>query len=169
MRAGSAIVPPNKTNTCPDVLSAMSAVDLNADGSILTFNSALNGPEGGEWKDKFGEELDRLINSGTGVFIPISQVPAGKKIAYCSPQTKIKMKNGVPVKRVRLVIGGDQLIYTGPTAAQTAALEDIRLELNAAVSENAYLMTADIQDYYLGTPLPEDEKEFMRIPLKHIS
>ena len=77
------------------------------------------------------------------------------------------MKNGVPVKRVRLVIGGDQLIYTGPTAAQTAALEDIRIELNTAVSEGAYLMTADIQDYYLGTPLPEDETEFMRIPLKH--
>ena len=41
-------------------------------------------------------------------------------------------------------------------------LETIRIQLNAAASED----TADIKDFYLGTPL--DRKEYMRISLKHI-
>ena len=76
------------------------------------------------------------------------------------------MKDGKLVMRVRMTIGGDQLPYTGVTAAQTAALEVIRLLLNALVSEGANLMTLDIKDFYLGTLL--GEAEYMRIPLKFI-
>ena len=52
------------------------------------------------------------------------------------------------------------------TAAYTAALETIRLLLNAIVSEGASFLTADIKDFYLGTPL--EQWEYMRISLKHI-
>ena len=100
------------------------------------------------------------------MFIRRADVPAGKIVAYYNPQLKYKMKNGQLVMRVRGTIGGDQLPYSGPTAAQTAALEVMRLLLNALVSEGANLMTLDIKDFYLGTPL--DEPEFMRIPLKFI-
>jgi hypothetical protein len=147
-------------------LGALSAIDLNADGTRLTSTSALNGPDREEWLIKFGEEIVRLVTSGTGTFIRRSEVPVGKSVAYCNPQLKIKMKDGKLVKRVRSTIGGDQLPYQGPTAAQTAALEVIRLLLNCTVSERAMLMTLDIKDFYLGTPL--DEAEFMRIPLKFI-
>ncbi len=54
----------------------------------------------------------------------------------------------------------------GPTATQTAALEVMRLLLNALVLEGANLMTLDIKDFYLGTPM--DEPEYMRIPLRFI-
>ena len=145
---------------------ALSAIDLNPDGTRLTATSALNGPDRLAWLLKFGEEIERLIASGTGVFIRRADVPAGKIVAYYNPQLKYKMKNGELVMRVRGTIGGDQLPYTGPTAAQTAALEVMRLLLNALVSEGANLMTLDIKDFYLGTPL--DEPEFMRIPLKFI-
>ena len=47
-----------------------------------------------------------------------------------------------------------------------AHLETIRLLVNAAVSEGVDIATADISDFYLGTPL--DRKEYMRISLKHI-
>ena len=56
--------------------------------------------------------------------------------------------------------------YPGVTAAFVAHLETIRLQINAAVSEDAELCTADISDFYLGTPL--DRKEYMSISLKHI-
>ncbi len=79
----------------------------------------------------------RLRTSGTGTFIRRSEVPAGKSVAYANP-----------VMRVRMTIGGDQLPYAGPTAAQTAALEVIRLLLNALVSEGANLMTLDIKDLH---------------------
>ena len=147
-------------------LAALSAINLNSDGTILTSTSALNGPEKDIWMKAHGEEIDRLVESGTGTFIRRNQVPQDKTVAYYNPQLKIKVKNGQLVYRVRGTIGGDQLSYNGTTAAHTAALETIRLLLNAAVSESSNLMTLDIKDFYLGTPLPESQ--YMRIHLKHI-
>ena len=149
-----------------ELFYALSSLELNADGTRLTCTSALKGPDREEWLVKFGEEIERLLSSGTGTFIDRAQVPFGKKIAYYNPQLKSKMKNGVLVKRVRGVIGGDQLPFDGFTAAQTAALEVIRLLCNCTVSEAAMLMTLDIKDFYLGTPL--EESEYMRVPLKYI-
>jgi hypothetical protein len=136
---------------------ALSAIDLNADGTRLTATLALNGPDRLQRLVKFGEEIKRLLSSGTGVFIRRVDVPAGKIVAYYNPQLKYKMKNGDLVMRVRGTIGGDQLPYDGPTAAETAALEVMRLLLNALVSEGANLMTLDTKNFYLGTPLDEPE------------
>lgn len=47
-----------------------------------------------------------------------------------------------------MTIGGDQLPYAAPTVAKTAALEVIRLLLNALVSKGAKLFTFDIKDFY---------------------
>ena len=63
-------------------------------------------------------------------------------------------------------IRGDKVHYPGVTAAFVAHLETIRLQINTAASENVELCTADISDFYLGTPL--DRKEYMSISLKHI-
>ena len=43
----------------------------------------------------------------------------------------------------------------GPTRANTAALETIRLFINSMVSERAQMMTLDIRNFYLGTPMSE--------------
>jgi hypothetical protein len=93
-------------------------------------------------------------------------VPLDRTPAYYNPQLKIKIKNGVIERRVRGTIGGDQVHYSGEKAAYTAALETIRILLNAVVSEDAKFLTADIKDFYLGTPL--ERYEYMRINLKHI-
>ena len=58
---------------------------------------------------------------------------------------------------MRGTIGGDKVYYPGVTAAYVAHLETIRLELNAAASEDAFICTA-----------PLDRPEYMRISLKHI-
>ena len=100
-------------------------------------------------------------------FVLRSEVPKGKLVTYYSPYIKSKIKDGEIVRRVRGNIGGNLLKdYTGPTSAQVAALETIRLLLNAIVSEGAFFMCIDIKDYYLGTPLLDPE--FITISLKHI-
>ena len=71
------------------------------------------------------------------------------------------MKNGLPDRRVRGTIGGDKLDAFGPTRANTAALEMIRLFINSMVSEKAHMMTLDIRNFYLGTPM--EEPVFMSI------
>ena len=136
-----------------EALRAYSAVDMNTDGTILTFSSAMRGPDAKAWLEAHGEEIVRLIEQGCGTFMKRSDVPKGKIVTYYNPQVKIKMKNGKLVKRVRGTVGGDRLTYDGPTSALVAALETIRLLLNAIVTEGASMMCIDIKDYYLGTPL----------------
>jgi hypothetical protein len=145
---------------------ACTALDLNADGSRLTSASALKGPDKALWEKAHGEEIIRLIESGTGRFISRSDMPTDRKAAYYNPQLKIKSKSDGMQYRVRGTIGGDQVHYPGITTAYTAHLETIRLMLNSVVSEDALFMTADIKDFYLGTPL--DRLEYMRIHVKHI-
>jgi len=147
-------------------LSMNTAINMNADGSPLTSNSALKGPDAAKWLNAHGEEIVRLVESETGRFIQRSEMPVGRKAAYYNPQLKIKMKNGTLQYRVRGTIGGDHIDYPGATAAFVATLETVRVLSNAAVSEDANIMTADIADFYLGTPL--DRPEYMRIALKHV-
>ena len=140
---------------------ALTALDLNADGTRLTLASSLKGPDKELWEKAHGEEIVRLIESETGRFIHRHKMPADRKAAYYSPQCKIKVKPDGIQYRVRGTIGGDQVHYPGVTAAYVAHLETIQILLNAAVSEDAEISTADISDFYLGTPL--DRKEYMRI------
>jgi hypothetical protein len=153
-------------STVPPNLFAFTAQDLNSDGTRLTSTSALRGPDKERWMKAHGEEIIRLLESETGIFIHRQDVPVGRKVSYYNPQCKIKIKNGVEEFRIRGTIGGELLDYPGTTAAYTAALETIRLLLNATVSEGASFLTADIKDFYLGTPL--EQFEYMRINLKHI-
>jgi hypothetical protein len=83
------------------------------------------------------------------------------------------MKNGVLQYRVRGTAGGDRVDYDGETAAFTASMQTLKILLNAVVSDQgARFATADIKDYYLGTPLLDKDgkpaTEYMRINLKHI-
>ena len=147
-------------------LFAYTAQDMNVDGSPLTSSSALRGPDKERWLEAHGEEIERLIESKTAKPIDRLEMPRDRKASYYNPQLKIKHKADGIQYRVRGTIGGDQIDYPGVTAAFTAGLETIRILLNATVSEGARFFTADIKDFYLGTPLPR--KEYMRVPIKHI-
>ena len=82
-----------------EALRAYSAVDMNTDSTILTFSSAMRGPDAKAWLEAHGEEIVRLIEQGCGTFMLQSEVPKGKIVTYYNPQVKIKMKNGKLVKR----------------------------------------------------------------------
>ena len=149
------------------MFQACTANDLNDDGTRLTSASSLKGPDKDLWEKAHGEEIVRLIESKTGRFIHRREMPAGRQAAYYNPQCKIKIKpDGTIQHRIRGTIGGDKVYYPGVTAAFVANLETIRIEVNATASEDAELITADITDFYLNTPL--DRNEFMSINLKHI-
>ena len=147
--------------------SANTAVDLDSQGNQLTFQSALASPEGHIWLAKHGEEIERLFTSGTMRLIMRESIPEGKKPAYYNPQVRTKIKDGQLQYRVRGTIGGNQVTYLGDKSAHTASMQLIKILCNAVVSDkDAKFMTADIKDFYLGTPLPSPE--YMRINLDHI-
>jgi hypothetical protein len=74
--------------------------------------------------------------------------------------------NGTLKFRTRATIGGDKINYPYSTTAITAELEAIKILLNGMISDNASFSTVDLEDFYLGTPLPHPE--FIRIPTKFI-
>ena len=146
---------------------ANTAADLDEKGKKLSMTTALASPEGLIWLTKHGEEIARLFDSETIRLIKWNELPPEKKAAYYNPQVQTKMKEGALQYRVRGTIGGDKIDYAGETAAHTASMQLIKILLNSVVSTpGAKFMTADIKDFYLGTPLPNTE--YMRIQLAHI-
>lgn len=152
---------------------ANTAVDLDEEGRKLVYQNAIQGPNKEHWERAGGEEIIRLFDSKTGRLIRITDMPKGRTATYYNPRCRIKMKNGALQFRVRGTIGGNLIVYDGETAAFTASMQTLKILLNAVVSDKgARFATADIKDYYLGTPLVDKHgnpaSEYMRINLKHI-
>jgi hypothetical protein len=150
-------------------------LNLNDDGSPLTFNSALNGPEGDIWHANNSAELDRFFATGSWKPTLPSAMPPGVHATYYGPKVKEKLKTDRATgeqyveHRVRGTIGGDRLQPFGPTSVNTAETEVLKCFLNSVVSERAIFFTADIKDFYLGTDLPPEESVFVWVPVKHFT
>jgi hypothetical protein len=65
---------------------------------------------------------------------------------------------------VRLTVGGDWLDYSGDVATSTSDITTSKFLINSTLStKDTEMMTMDIKNYYLGTPLPW--YEYMRMLL----
>ena len=89
-------------------------------------------------------------------------MPKDRVASYYNPQPKIKTDaNGKRTYRVRGTYGGDRGDYAGDTQAFTASMAAVKVLLNSVISDEADWLTADIKDFYLGTPV--ERYEYMRI------
>ena len=61
------------------------ALDLNANGTRLTSASSLKGPDKILWEKAHGEKNVRLIESKTGCFVHIFEMPRDRTAAYYNP------------------------------------------------------------------------------------
>jgi hypothetical protein len=111
--------------------------------------------------------MERLFKSGTLRPILLSDIPEGQRATYINPVCSEKTKDNGSLKlRTRATIGGDRISYPYSTTAVTAELESIKILINAMISDNAAFSTVDLEDFYLGTPLPHPE--YVRIPVQLI-
>lgn len=144
------------------------ALNLDPTGQPLKWKSAIRGPESVLWIKALGEEIIRLVRtSETMHAILPNAVPTDRRgdITYFNPQPKEKRgPDGSIVYRVRGACGGDRINFDGPTSAQVADITAVKILINSVVSDKAQWATADIKDFYLGTPLARPE--FMRIQLR---
>jgi hypothetical protein len=142
-------------------------LNLNDDGSTITYRKSHQGPRAAHWAQADAEEMERLFKSGTLRPILFHDIPTGKQATYINPVCSEKTKDNGSLKlRTRATIGGDRIDYPYSTTAVTAELESIKILLNAMISDNAAFSTVDLEDFYLGTPLPHPE--YVRIPVKFI-
>jgi hypothetical protein len=113
-----------------------------------------------------GKQPDMPTGCNTMHFLDHRNLPADRKATYLRIVAAIKMHK-VETHRIRFTVGGNRIDYKGKVSTPTANLETIKLLLNSTVSTpNAKMLTADIECFYLGTPM--DRYEYMRIPAKDI-
>ena len=148
----------------------MASLNVNPDGSPLTFRTAVHGAERDSWKEAEDTEISRLIDTATMHAIHSEEQPLDRRgdTTYYNPKPKEKYDDQMnKVYRIRGTAGGDRINYDGPTKANTASLSTVKILLQSVVSDNANFMTLDIKDFYLNTLLPRSE--YLRISLKFLS
>ncbi len=123
------------------------------------------GPDKDKWEIAGGDEITRLIESLTALPIHKSKTPNHKwrDIVYYNPVVRQKLKDGEVEYRVRGTAGGNLLTVTYDVSARIANLEVVKISIQATCSSKRKWMTIDIKDFYLGTPLPLGQYEYMRI------
>lgn len=150
-------------------------LNVNSDGSPLTYRSAMKGPDAEAWQTADGVEISKLIDSGTIRAIQRHEQPTDRRrdTTYYNPQVKEKLDaDGNKQYRVRGTLGGDGINYPGQTSSPTADLAVVKLLLQAVVSDrrnkktNTRFATLDLADFYLGSML--ERKEYVKIHIKHI-
>jgi hypothetical protein len=116
------------------------------------------------WTQGFGHECGRLLQGirdipGTDIcfFIELKNTPKDRNITYgkivCDYKPHKQEK-----EHVRLTVGGDRLDYSGDVTTSTADIITFKILINSTLStEDAAMMMMDINNYYLGTPLPRFE------------
>jgi hypothetical protein len=116
------------------------------------------------WTRGFGNECGRLFQgirdiAGTDacLFIKLTNIPKDRNITHgkivCDYKPH-KKEN----EHVRLTVGGDILDYSGDVATSTADITTFKILISNTLStEDATMMMMDINNYYLGTPLPRFE------------
>ena len=139
---------------------AFATLNLNSDGSTLTYNSAKAGPHAALWEEAEHIELSKLLDTLTIIPLQRRDMPADRRshATYYNPQVKEKLlSDGTTKRRIRGTAGGDRITYPGSVTSHAAELETFKTLINAMISEDALWSTADITDFYLNTPLARYE------------
>ena len=153
--------------------TANAVVDPNS-GTAMEYPQLKLGEDNKLWLAAASREIGRLAQgkqpdmptgSNTMHFLDHRNLPVGRTATYLRIAA-IKLHK-LETHRIRFTVGGNRIDYKGKVSTPTADLETIKLLLNSTVSTpNAKMLTADIENFYLGTPM--DRYEYMRITAKDI-
>jgi hypothetical protein len=119
-----------------------------------------------KWMRSTLNEINRLYNTNTIIFIRRSNIPKGRKVTYGLFVVDIK-DHKEEKEHTRLTVGGDQIEYPGDKSTRTAGLTTAKNLINSVISTlGAKLLVIDIKNFYLNTPL--GRFEYMVINLSSI-
>jgi hypothetical protein len=141
-------------------------------GQLQEYKHLIQGPDKELWTTSFANKLGRLAQgvgshmptgTETVFFINRSQVPTGRKVTYGRIVVGIRPEKK-ETHRTRLTVGGNLINYPGNVSTPTADLTTTKVLLNSTVSTpGARLMTTDIKNFYLNTPL--DHFKYKRLSM----
>ena len=99
------------------------------------------------------------------LFIDAKDIPPDRKVTYLrvSVVSAPRPEKANP-HLVRWTVGGDKIDYPFDVSTKTADLTTAKLLINSVLSAaGAMFITADLKDFYLGTPMTRFE--YMRVPI----
>ena len=70
--------------------------------------------------------------------------------------------------RVRITVGGDRLDFSEDSSAPATNMLETKMLLNSVISDarqGARLLCADIKDFFLASPM--EENEYTKVRIKH--
>ena len=136
----------------------------------------LKGPNSSIWNKSLSNEWGRLAqgnihgvrSTDTIDFILKKEVPNGTTVTYATYVLDYRPLKEEPY-RVRITVGGNKLHYTDDAGSPAANLLETKVLINSTISEasrGARFMTADINDFFLASPMKKPE--FMKVHIRHI-
>ena len=142
-------------------------------GQIAEYRELSQSSDGAFWQASNADEIGRLAQgygtvkgTNTMYFIRVTDIPHGRKATYLRVVSAFRPEKENP-RRVRWTCGGDKVDYPFDVSTKTADLTTAKLLINSVLSTKyAKFLTADLKDFYLGTPM--DRYEYMRIPIAMI-
>jgi hypothetical protein len=155
---------PSPLDAHPPKLPPM--LNLDSQGRPLTYTSAMASLNKPHWLDASADEISKLIDSFTAFPISHRAIPAlkWKDIVYYNSVVKKKFKNNKIQFWVRSTAGGDLLNVPYDISDRIANLDVVRILIPSTASSGRKWMTIDINDFYLGIPLPPTgHYEYIRI------
>ena len=144
---------------------------INPDtGKIAEYRELSQCSDGPIWQASNADEIGRLAQgygtvkgTNTIFFIDRSAIPKDRRITYLRVVSAMRPEKEKPY-RIRWTVGGDKIDYPYDVSTKTADLTTAKLLINSVVSTpNAKFLTADLKDFYLGTPM--SRYEYMRVPI----
>ena len=159
---GSTYAPPSSAasdSTPPDL-------NLQPNGSPLTYQYAITGPDAPVWVEADEAELTKLVKTLSCMHpthTPATTPTYTKRVA----KEKWDSRSLSRIPRIRYTVGGDRIKAGFDVGTNTAALPTVNALFHATVSEDALFATIDISDFYLGARLPSPQS--IRLNLDHIS
>jgi hypothetical protein len=143
---------------------AMHGTTINPNtGNVADFRELSQCSDGPLWVASNMEEINRMVDTGTLVFIHRHQVPKHKRAKYIRVVSADRPEKE-QTRRIRWTIGGDHIQCDGNSSTKVADIVTTKLLLNSVISTpGARFMTLDLKDFYLNTDLAE--YEYVKIPL----
>ena len=158
-----------------EVQHAMTVMDADT-GKLLNYKQVMRNPKYKiKWAKSSANEFGRLANgvggrikkpTNTIRFIRKEDIPKDRKkdVTYGSFVCNVRPEKEEQ-ERTRFVVGGDRINYPGEVATPTADMMVAKILFNSVVStRGAKLMTMDISNVYLMTPLKRPE--YIRVSLR---
>ena len=147
------------------------------DGHAMNYKELISNPDTkDDWQVSATNEFARLFQglkggakgTNTCFFIPFDKKPKHKKATYARFVCSVRPQKKEP-NRTRMTVGGNLIEYDGDVYTRTAGMTTSKLLWNSIIStKGARCMCMDIKNFYLGTPLPAGQEEYIRIPLELI-